>query len=134
MTPRSRIMWSCPGTAYVYFTYGNHYCMNVVCEPEGIAGAVLLRALEPLEGVASMLRRRGVADPRLVAAGPGRLTHAFGIGLEHNGADLTTPPLYLVRGDAAALRIRSSGRIGISAATDRRWRFYAAGNPFVSRR
>ncbi len=133
-TPRSQIMWSRAGTAYVYFTYGNHYCLNVVCEREGIAGAVLLRALEPLEGVASMLRRRDVTDPRLAAAGPGRLTQAMGIGPEHNTADLTKPPLYIARADAAGLRFRSSGRIGISAAVERRWRFYVDDSPFVSRR
>lgn len=134
MTPRSRIMWSRPGTAYVYFTYGNHYCLNVVCEREGTAGAVLLRALEPLEGLEVMRRRRGVDDPRLAASGPGRLTQAMAIGPEHNGHDLTQPPLYLARDRSAALRVRTSGRIGITVATDRPWRFYADGSPFVSRR
>jgi len=134
MTPRSRIMWSQPGTAYVYFTYGNHYCLNAVCEPEGVAGAVLLRAVEPLEGLSVMARRRGVEDPRLVASGPGRLTQAMGIGPDHNGADLTAPPLYLARGETAGLRVTASRRVGISAAADRRWRFSIDRSPFVSRR
>jgi len=127
-------MWSQPGTAYVYFTYGNHYCLNVVCEPEGVAGAVLLRAFEPLEGLSVMARRRGVADPRLLASGPGRLTQAMEIGAQHKGHDLTTPPLYLAQGDTAGIRVRASRRIGISAAADRRWRFLVDGSPFVSRR
>jgi len=134
MTPRSRIMWSPPGTAYVYFTYGNHFCLNVVCEPEGIAGAVLLRAVEPLEGQSVMSRRRGVDDPRRLASGPGRLTQAMEIGARHNGHDLTTPPLYLAQGDTAGIRVRASRRIGISAAADRRWRFLVDASPFVSRR
>ncbi|MGH2349711.1 MAG: DNA-3-methyladenine glycosylase [bacterium] len=133
-TPRSRIMWARPGTAYVYFTYGNHYCLNVVCEPEGIAGAVLLRALEPLEGLNRMRSRRGVDDPRGLAGGPGRLTQALGIGPQHNGHDLTAPPLYLAQGDTTGIRVRASARIGISAATGRRWRFLVDGSPFVSRR
>lgn len=134
LTPRSRIMWSAPGTAYVYFTYGHHYCLNVVCEREGTAGAVLLRALEPLEGLEWMRRRRGVDAAHLLAGGPGRLTQAMAIGPEHNGADLTKPPLFIAEGTAAGIRIKRSGRIGITAAVDRLWRFYAGGSPFVSRR
>lgn len=133
MTPRSRIMWGRPGTAYVYFTYGNHYCLNVVTEREGLAGAVLFRALEPLEGLDLIARRRGSADIRRMAAGPGRLTRAMGIGLQHNGADLTDGPLYIVHGRRAPLRIKTGPRIGIRFATDRPWRFYLDGHPSVSR-
>src|SRR2546422_7970704 len=100
-TPRSQIMWGPPGTAYVYFTYGNHYCINVVTEPQGSAGAVLLRAVEPLEGIGLMRRRRGTGDnDRLLTSGPGRLTQAMGIGRNHNGVDLTPPPLFLAPGPA----------------------------------
>ncbi len=133
-TPRSQIMWGPPGTAYVYFTYGNHYCINVVTEPQGTAGAVLLRAVEPLEGIGLMRRRRGTGDDRLLTSGPGRLTQAMGIGRSHNGADLTRPPLFLARGPAPRLPIASSPRIGIRAAADRSWRFYIPANPYVSRR
>lgn len=133
-TSRSQIMWGRPGTAYVYFTYGNHFCMNVVTEPEGTAGAVLLRAVEPLEGISTMRRRRGVADDRLLASGPGRLTEAMGIGWNHNGADLTRPPLYLARGHTNPPPAAAGPRIGIRVATDRRWRFHIPANPFVSRR
>lgn len=132
-TPRSKIMWAAPGTAYVYFTYGNHYCMNVVTEPEGTAGAVLLRALEPVEGLSVMRANRKVADVRLLASGPGRLTQAMGIGAQHNGMDLTRPPLYVARGRRNAMIIRRGPRIGIRTGTDRQWRFYVAGHRCVSR-
>jgi len=133
MTPRSRIMWGRPGTAYVYFTYGNHYCMNVVTEPEGSAGAVLLRALEPVEGLQIMRAHRKVSDPRLLASGPGRLTRALGIGRERNGVDVTAPPLYVARGRTRHVPVVTGPRIGIRVATHRPWRFYIPGNPYVSR-
>lgn len=133
MTPRSKIMWGRPGTAYVYFTYGHHYCMNVVTEREGVAGAVLLRALEPIEGMEGMARRRGTADLRLLASGPGRLTQAMKIGPEHNNMDLTNGALYIARGARSSFRIRTGPRIGIRTAVDRPWRFYMAGHPCVSR-
>ena len=133
-TPRSQIMWGRPGTAYVYFTYGNHYCINVVTEPEGAAGAVLLRALEPLEGIEVMRRARGIHDDLLLTSGPGRLTQAMAIGRNHNGVDLTRPPLYLARGPTKPAAVAASPRIGIRAAADRMWRFYVPGNLYVSRR
>ena len=133
-TPRSQIMWGRPGTAYVYFTYGNHYCINVVTEPEGVAGAVLLRALEPLEGIEVMRRARGIHDDLLLTSGPGRLTQAMAIGRNHNGVDLTRPPLYLARGPTKPAAVAASPRIGIRAAADRMWRFYVPGNLYVSRR
>jgi len=108
--------------------------MNVVTEPDGTAGAVLIRAVEPLKGIETMRKQRRVRDDRLLTSGPGRLTQAMGIGPEHNGADLTAPPLYLARGHANAGRVAASPRIGIRAATNRLWRFYVSGNPYVSRR
>lgn len=134
LTPRSRIMWGKPGTAYVYFTYGNHYCVNVVTEREGLAGAVLIRALEPVDGVDLMRANRGgVHDDRRLASGPGRLTQAMGIGRAHNGSDLTQPPLYIARGSRIGMVIRRSPRVGIRAAREWPWRFYVAGSAFVSR-
>jgi DNA-3-methyladenine glycosylase len=133
MTPRSRIMWGKPGTAYVYFTYGNHFCVNVVTEREGVAGAVLFRALEPLEGVEIMRRNRGTDDDRLLLSGPGRLTQALGITREQNGADLTVPPFYLARGRRRPVRVAAGPRVGIRAAVRRPWRFVLAGSPFASR-
>ncbi len=132
-TARSQIMWGRPGIAYVYFSYGNHYCLNVVTEPQGTAGAVLLRAVEPVDGTELMRANRGVHDDRMLASGPGRLAQAFGIGRAFNGADLTKPPLYLARGRTRRVPVRTSPRIGIRVATDRLWRFSIPGHPHVSR-
>lgn len=131
-TPRSEVMWGPPGTAYVYFSYGNHACMNVVTEPEGTAGAVLLRAIEPAEGIEEMARRRGAREPRLIGGGPGRLTEAMGITLRHNGTDLVRGALYLARGPKPR-RIIATPRIGISAAADLLWRFVDAESSCLSR-
>ncbi len=126
-------MWGRPGTAYVYFSYGNHYCMNVITEPEGTAGAVLLRAVEPVEGVEIMRRNRGARDDRRLTSGPGRLTQALAVGREHNGVDLTRPPLYLARGRTRPAPVATSPRVGIRVAADRPWRFLIPGSPYVSR-
>ena len=133
MTPRSRIMWGTPGTAYVYFTYGHHFCANVVTESDGTAGAVLFRALEPLAGLEVMRENRRVADDRLLCAGPGRLTQAMGIAREHNGADFTRPPLYLARGRSRPVAVAAGPRIGVTGATTRPWRFVIRGSAFLSR-
>jgi DNA-3-methyladenine glycosylase len=132
-TSRSEVMWGRPGTAYVYLSYGAHACMNVVTEPLGRPGAVLLRALEPVQGIALMQRRRGSDDPRFLASGPGRLTQAMGITLAHNQADLVTGSLYVARGRDPAGPIAATPRIGISVATDRLWRFVIRGSPYLSR-
>jgi len=133
LTPRSRIMWGRPGIAYVYFTYGNHFCVNVVTEAEGVAGAVLFRALEPLAGLEVMRANRKVNDDRLLCSGPGRLTQAMTISREDNGADFTRPPLYLARGRTDDFRVVAGPRIGITSAITRPWRFHVEGNAFVSR-
>ncbi|HEV8338171.1 MAG TPA: DNA-3-methyladenine glycosylase [bacterium] len=139
MTPRSRIMAGPPAVAYVYFTYGNHFCVNVVAEREGVAGAVLLRAIEPLEGIELMARRRGVQgasgvlDTRLLASGPGRLTQAMGIDRGHNGRDLTAPPLFIAHGRPGLFMIKAGPRVGIRQGTERPWRFVIQGDPHVSR-
>ena len=134
LTPRSRIMAGPPGIAYVYFTYGNHYCLNVVTEPEGRAAAVLLRGVEPVAGIDLMAARRGTAHPRLLASGPGRLTEALGVTRRHNGWDLTRPPLFIAAGGPGARRIATSPRIGIRRAVDRPWRFHLKDSAYVSRR
>jgi DNA-3-methyladenine glycosylase len=134
-TARSEVMWGRPGTAYVYSSYGNHACMNVVTEQEGTAGAVLLRAIEPVAGTGEMARRRGLGAarvPRLIGGGPGRLTEAMGITLAHNRADLVRGPLYLVRGPRPR-RIAATPRIGISVATGVPWRFVDAESECLSR-
>ncbi len=132
-TPRSAIMWGPPGKAYVYFSYGNHHCMNVVTEPEGTAGAVLLRAAEPLEGLRVMQRLRRGAAVRDLLRGPGRLTQALGVDRRFNGWDLArVSELYLCRGRPPS-RIATSPRVGIRKAADRPWRFFDPESPFVSR-
>lgn len=132
-TPRSAIMWGPPGVAYVYLSYGNHHCINVVTEPEGTAGAVLLRAAEPVEGIEEMRRLREVQDLRALTSGPGRLTQAFAIDLSFNGADLTREgSLYLAEGTPPR-RVVATPRIGIRRATDRPWRFVDPDSPYLSR-
>ncbi len=132
-TPRSAIMWGSPGRAYVYFSYGNHFCMNVVTEPEGVAGAVLLRAAEPVEGVEVMRRLRATDDLRQLLRGPGRLTKALAVDRRFNGQDLTHPgPLYLAPGRPPE-KVATSPRVGIRRAADRPWRFFDPESPFVSR-
>jgi len=139
-TTRNAVLFGPPGHAYVYFIYGNHYCLNVSCEPEGRAGGVLFRALEPLSGVEEMARARGIeiGSPRdlpKLTSGPGRLSEAFGITrARDNGCDLTSPTSSLWIGDDGyrARLIRLTPRIGITKAGDKRLRYVLAGNPFVS--
>jgi DNA-3-methyladenine glycosylase len=133
LTPRTRTLFGPPGVAYVYFSYGVHSLVNAVSEAEGVGAAVLIRALEPVDGVDQMRVRRG--RDRLVdlCSGPGKLTQALGIGLELNGDDLARGPLrILARSDAVAPEIVVGPRVGITKAIDVPWRFCAAGNPHVS--
>ena len=132
--PRGRnvIMFGPPGRLYVYRSYGVHWCANVVCEPEGAGAAVLLRALEPTDGLEAMRGRRGLEDTRVLCAGPGRLAQALGITSAHNGLSLEEAPFEL-RPPREAADVVSSRRIGITRAPDRPWRYLAAGSRFVSR-
>jgi DNA-3-methyladenine glycosylase len=133
-TPRNEVLYGEPGLAYVYFTYGMHWCANVVTEREGFPAAVLLRALEPLEGLATMQRRRRGSAAALLAAGPARLTQALGIDRRLNGHRLTEPPLWIAAGRrVAAERVVAGPRIGIRVAADWKLRFYVRDNPYVSR-
>ncbi len=131
-TERNAVMFGPPGYAYVYRSYGIHWCVNFVCEPKGSASAVLIRAIEPLEGVAKMRRRRGVSDLRLLCAGPGRLCEALGISRAHNGLALDAPPfaLYQRNGD---VEIAIGPRIGITKAVDHPWRYGLKGSRFLSK-
>jgi DNA-3-methyladenine glycosylase len=122
-----------PGTAYVYFTYGMHWCLNVVTEAAGYPAAVLIRALEPLEGIDTMRRRRAVATDRALCAGPARLCEALGITGKQNGVSLQRGVLRLVRGDARRPIVLVTPRIGISAAVDWPLRFVLEGSPWSSR-
>jgi DNA-3-methyladenine glycosylase len=141
-TARTSVLFGPPGYAYVYFIYGNHYCLNVSCERAGKAGSVLFRALEPMEGIEEMARARGieVQGPRdlvKLTSGPGRLAEAFGITrTRDNGVDLTSPASSLWIGDDGfrTRKIEVSARIGITKAMEQPLRYHLAGNPFVSGR
>jgi DNA-3-methyladenine glycosylase len=129
-TPRNATMFGPPGHVYVYVSHGIHHCMNVTT---GHGSAVLLRALEPIQGLEEMARRRGVAEPRLLCAGPGRLCQALGVTRADDGADLTTNVgLWLAPGDPVT-RVSATPRIGLTVARDRPWRFVDPGSRFLSR-
>lgn len=125
---RNAPMFGDPGTAYVYRSYGLHWCMNVVCQP---GSAVLLRALEPTSGSAVMIERRGVADPWLLASGPGRLSQSLGLDGSLNGRSVLELPFSIRRDKQADIVIGT--RIGISRGKERPWRFGQAGSPFLSK-
>jgi DNA-3-methyladenine glycosylase len=131
-TPRNASMFGPPGHAYVYRSYGIHWCLNLVCEEEGSAAAVLIRGLEPAHGVEVMQQRRGLLDPRLLCAGPGRLCQALGVTRDDDGLALDEPPFELLPADSARAVV-AAPRIGISVATDLPWRYCAAGSPYLSR-
>jgi DNA-3-methyladenine glycosylase len=131
-TARNAVMFGPPGYAYVYRSYGIHWCLNFVCEPEGIASAVLIRALAPTTGLAAMRRRRGVADERLLCSGPGRLCEALGITDKQYGLALDQPPFeILARTDDVAVAV--GPRIGITKAIEHPWRYGLKGSRFVSK-
>jgi DNA-3-methyladenine glycosylase len=134
-TRRNEVLFGPPGHAYVYFSYGIHSLLNFVAEPEGDAAAVLIRALEPTLGIDLMRERRGLERSEDLCSGPGKLTQALGIGLDLNGASLTTGPIKVLarEGHWRGSRIVTAPRIGISRAQDLPWRFCAAGSRCVSR-
>ena len=129
------LLYGVGGVAYVYLNYGVHYCLNATAGPEGRPGCVLIRALEPLTGLAAMARRRGVAaDGRRLTSGPGNVTRALAITLRDSGADLTRGPLTIEPAvGRRRFRIATGPRIGITRSTGLPLRFWIAGNPFVSR-
>src|SRR5689334_11087972 len=131
-TERNAVMFGPAGYAYVYRSYGIHWCVNFVCEGAGSASAVLLRALEPTEGLARMQRRRHAEDPRLLCSGPGRLTEALGITREHNALPLDAPPFEL-RARETAPQIVAGPRIGITKAMELPWRYGLKGSRFLSK-
>jgi len=131
-TPRNAVMFGPPGHAYVYRSSGIHWCVNFVCEEEGSASAVLIRAIEPTDGIAAMRRRRGLKDERLLCSGPGRVCEALGITGAHNGLALDKPPFALSprRDDVT---IATGPRIGITKAVDLPWRYGLQGSRFLSK-
>lgn len=133
-TPRNAAMFGPPGCAYVYRSYGMHWCLNFVCREAGHGAGVLIRALEPIQGLDRMRQRRGLDDVRLLCAGPGRLAQALGISKAHNGLPLQQPPFQLSAPEPGlAVAVLAGPRIGISKAVDQPWRFVWAGSPFFSR-
>ena len=132
-SPRNSVMFETAGVAYVYFTYGMHYCFNAVAKPRGQAGAVLIRALQPLDGIPIMTRRRERENILKLASGPGKLTQALGIEKSHNGTDLTGDVLFFSEGPSAPNPIKVTSRIGLSKGQDLPLRFYFADNAFISR-
>jgi len=137
-TARNAVLFGPPGFSYVYFIYGMYYCLNVSCEPDGKAGCILIRALEPLEGLSTMARLRKLPPnpkPRLLTSGPGRLCQALDINrATHNGLDVTSPSscLRIEDDDYSVEKILVTPRIGIRHAAERPARFTIAGNRFVS--
>jgi len=131
-TARNAAMFGPPGHAYVYRSYGVHWCLNLVCEEEGTAAAVLLRALEPTQGLDRMRARRKLDEARLLAAGPGRLCEALGVTGEHDGLPLDRPPFALLTRTSDP-EIVAAPRIGITRAVDRPWRYGLKGSRYLSR-
>jgi len=131
-TPRNLVMFGPPGFLYVYRSYGIHWCMNIVCEAEGSASAVLIRALQPTDGLALMRRRRGVTDDRALCSGPGKLTEALGVTIAHNGFALDTPPfaMFARRGE---IELVTGVRIGLTKAVELPWRYGLKGSKFLSK-
>jgi DNA-3-methyladenine glycosylase len=125
-------MFGPPGRAYVYRSYGIHWCLNFVCGDEGSPQAVLIRALEPISGLKTMAERRGLDDPRLLCAGPGRLCQALAVTGEHDGLRLDRPPFELV-GRETDVELLAGPRIGLSVAVEEPWRYVLGGSRYLSR-
>jgi DNA-3-methyladenine glycosylase len=135
LTARTKTLFGPPGRAYVYRSYGIHVMLNAVAEPAGVGAAALIRALEPLDGIELMRERRGLSAIDQLCSGPGKLTQALGIGLEHNGGDLETGPVVILAPSEGAPppRLARSRRVGITKAVDLEWRYSLPGSRFVSR-
>jgi len=131
-TQRNASMFGPPGHAYVYRSYGVHWCLNVVCAEPGRAEAALIRALEPTHGLAAMRARRGVEAERALCSGPGKLCEALGVTRDHDGLALDEPPFALLARPEAP-RVATGPRIGITKAAERSWRYVLRDSPFLSR-
>ncbi len=131
-TPRNMVMFGPPGFLYVYRSYGIHWCMNFVCEKEGSASAVLIRAIEPTHGIPAMRRRRGLHDERMLCSGPGKLCEAMAVTGKHNGLALDAPPI-AIYARTRKPEIVSGIRIGITKAVELPWRYGLKGSKFMSK-
>jgi DNA-3-methyladenine glycosylase len=132
-TARNAVMFGPPGRAYVYRSYGLHWCLNFVCAPAGHGAGVLIRALEPTAGIERMRERRGLDELRLLCSGPGRLCQALAVTSDHNGLRLDRPPFRIVPGRNPALVVAAGVRIGISKSRELPWRFVLAGSRHLSK-
>jgi len=131
-TPRNAVMFGPPGFAYVYRSYGIHWCLNFVCEAAGSASAVLIRAIEPLDGIPAMRRRRGLKDERLLCSGPGRLCEALGVTIAHNGLPLDKAPFKITASETKP-DVIAGVRIGITKAAELPWRYGLKGSRYLSK-
>jgi DNA-3-methyladenine glycosylase len=131
-TPRNLVMFGPPGFIYVYRSYGIHWCVNFVCEKEGSASAVLIRALQPTHGIATMRRRRRLQDERSLCSGPGKLTQALAITHAHNGLALDAPP-FALHARPHKVEVLTGVRIGLTKAVDLPWRYGMKGSKFLSK-
>jgi DNA-3-methyladenine glycosylase len=131
-TPRNEAMFGPPGHAYVYRSYGIHWCLNLVCGAEGVPEAALIRALEPTTGLEEQRRRREVEELRSLCSGPGKLSHALGVTREHDGLPLDAPPFRLEQRELVP-EIVTGPRVGITRATELSWRYLERGSPYLSR-
>ncbi|WFU37404.1 DNA-3-methyladenine glycosylase [Bradyrhizobium sp. CB82] len=131
-TPRNQVMFGPPGFAYVYRSYGIHWCVNFVCEEKGSASAVLIRALEPTHGLASMRRRRHLIDVHTLCSGPGKLTEALGITIAHNALPVDRPPIAL-HARTGDMEVTTGIRIGLTKAVELPWRYGVKGSKFLSK-
>lgn len=132
VTPRTQVMFGPPGYLYVYRSYGIHWCMNFVCEAEGSAAAVLIRAVEPMHGLAAMRRRRGLHDERSLCSGPGKVCAALAVTIKHNGCALDASPI-AIHARTEVPEIVSGMRIGITKAAELPWRYGVKGSRFLSK-
>ena len=132
LTPRNRVMFGPAGFSYVYRSYGIHWCVNFVCEEEGSASAVLIRALQPTHGLAAMRRRRGIDDARALCSGPGKLCQALGVTIAHSELPLDKPPIALF-GRTEKPELATGVRIGITKAVELPWRYGLKGSKFLSK-
>lgn len=134
VTPRTKLMFGKPGYAYIYLTYGMYYCLNFVTERDGFPAAVLVRAVEPKEGLDLMIKRRKIKNKENLTNGPGKVCKAFGLDKKLNGADICSDVIWIEDRGENPEKIISASRIGIKAGKDKKWRFYIQGNGFVSKK
>lgn len=134
MTPRNRVMFGPPGHAYIYFTYGMYHCLNLVTEKEGFPAAVLIRAIEPVQGVELMMKRRKTKSMKNLTSGPGKLCQALGLDRSLNGADLCSEEIWVEDRKEKTGKIKSTSRVGVTNGKNKKWRFYISDSEFVSKR